>query len=442
MRRAFSLLVLSLLPVVAHAAASVQLVTPTNTSVLGGERQVYSVRFFDALGRPSAGETVVFANDACGSFDNGGFSTSAVTDASGTASVGFTARAQGITCWITAQAGVTARFNVFTYTLGQVSLSGSIFPADPRPGQAFTFDALAKSGAYPVYGSRVEARAVPATAASITGGEGGEDGHTQYQVTPNGFGAFEIEMSYRGITRRYAVPAADAPLQDMWWSGPAENGWGMSVVQHGERLFCAIYAYDTAGDPRWYVVPGGTCSGPVYAPRGSPFGAYDASKLVVGAPVGSANVTFSGSGAASLELSIGGVAGRKALTRQAFGLPESLAAPRRVGDMWWGGASQNGWGIALLQQHRTIFGVWFTYDEDGLPTWFVMPAGFWVDGNTWQGRIYRTRGSPWLGQSYDASKLVSTDVGPFTLRFEAEAANFTYTIAGKTGTISLMRQAF
>ena len=257
MCRAFVLLVLSLLPAAAHAAASVQLVTSANTSVLGGERQVYSVRFFDALGRPVAGETVVFANDACGFFDNGGFSTSAVTDASGTASAGFTARPQGITCWITAQAGVTARFNVFTYTLGLVSLSGSVFPAEPRPGEAFTFNARASAGAYPIYGARVDARVVPAAAALITGGaEDGEEGRTQYQVTPSGFGAFEIEMTYRGITRRYAVPAAEAPLQDMWWSGPAENGWGMSVVQHGERLFCAIYAYDTSGDPKWYVVPG------------------------------------------------------------------------------------------------------------------------------------------------------------------------------------------
>src|SRR5688572_26554896 len=134
MRRVFFLLVFVLLPALAQAAASVQLLTPGNTSVMGGERVVYSARFFDAFGRPAAGETVVFANDACGFFDNGAFATSAVTDASGTASVGFTARPQGITCWITAQAGVVARFNVFTYTQGLVSLTGSVSPAEPRPG--------------------------------------------------------------------------------------------------------------------------------------------------------------------------------------------------------------------------------------------------------------------------------------------------------------------
>jgi hypothetical protein len=33
-------------------------------------------------------------------------------------------------------------------------------------------------------------------------------------------------------------------------------------------------------------------------------------------------------------------------------------------------------------------------------------------------------------------------VGPFSLRFDGEAASFAYTIGGKTGTMTLMRQGF
>ena len=55
----------------AAAATSAQALTPHNTSVLGGERQDYSVRFFDAFGNPAVGEPVRFANDACGFFHNG-----------------------------------------------------------------------------------------------------------------------------------------------------------------------------------------------------------------------------------------------------------------------------------------------------------------------------------------------------------------------------------
>jgi hypothetical protein len=446
--RVLLMLLAWLLPSLAGAASSVQPLTATNTSVMGGERQVYSARFFDALGRPAAGENVTFANDACGFFDNGAFAIVVPTDASGVASAPFTARPQGITCWVTAQAGVSARFNVFTYTLGQVGLVGSIVGGERRAGQSFGFDAVAAAGAYPIHGARVDARAVPAGAAQISGGGESGPGRTSYEVIPAGNGAFEIEMSYRGITRRVAVPALDSPWQDMWWSGLAENGWGMSLVQHGDRIFACIYAYDAAGVATWYVIPGGTWnadktvfSGTVYWPHGSPYWGYDASKFSVGPPVGTASLSFGASGA-TLEYTINGISGRKAITRQPFGPVETTAAPQRVGDMWWGGPSQNGWGIALLQQYRTVFGVWFTYDEKGAPTWFVMPSGYWADDRTWEGRLYRTRGPDWVGQPYDASKFAIEDVGGFALRFDGGEATLTYAVGEKRGTIPLMRMEF
>jgi hypothetical protein len=119
------------------------------------------VRFLDASGRPAVGESVLFDNDACGFFDaGGGFTAATRTDANGVASMGFTARAQGITCWINVQAGAAARFNVFTYTLGQVTIDGVRFPADPRPGQSYVFTAGAGAGAYPIYNAEITARVV------------------------------------------------------------------------------------------------------------------------------------------------------------------------------------------------------------------------------------------------------------------------------------------
>ena len=439
-----------LLPVAAEAATSAQPLTPLNTSVMGGERQVYSVRFFNALAQPAVGETVVFGNDACGFFDNGSFSHAVRTDATGLASVTFTARPQGITCWITAQAGVAVTFNVFTYTLGQVSLTGSIFPAEPRAGQSFRFTAGAFAGAYPIYDAQLTVRAIPSNAASIATIVGsGQPGRIDYTVLPTGFDAFDLEVEYRGLKRRIAVDAPDGPRQDMWWSGPIENGWGMSIVQHGERLFAAIYAYDAAGSPTWYVMPAGSWnaartafSGDLYSPRGAPFDAYDVAKLRPGAPVGQATITFSSASEGSLDFTIDGITGRKAISRQEFGPPEATAAPREVADMWWGGAEQSGWGIALLQQHRTVFGVWFTYDAAGKPTWFVLPSGFWADAATWQGRIYRATSSPWLGQPYDATRLKSTDAGSYSIQFDSHGALLSYTIDGKAGMMRLMRQSF
>lgn len=444
------LLLLLFVTTACRAALVAQPLTPLNTSVLGGESRVYSARFFDAAGQPAAGERVTFDNDACGFFDNGGFSTSVVADAQGVATARFTARPQGITCWITAQAGASVRFNVFTYTIGQVSLSATWLP-ETRPGWPFTFTAAARAGVYPIYNAPLSARVVPAGAATIraVSADSGEAGRMDFVVTPQGMGRdFEIEVGFRGLKQVFAIVGPTSPLQDMWWAGPAENGWGMSVVQHGDRVFATIYAYDEAGAPTWYVMPGGTwnatktvISGALYSPRGTPYTAYDASRLRPGAPVGSATIDFSGANDATLAYEIGSTRGTKAITRQPFGPPETVAAPVSAGDMWWGGPDQDGWGIALLQQYRTIFGVWFTYDASGAPTWFVMPAGFWSDASTWSGRIYRTRGSPWLGRPYDPGLLSSTDAGWFSIRFDGEAT-VSYTIDGKSGTMALMRQAF
>ena len=438
----------------AHAATSAQILTPLYTSVQGGEQRVYSVRFFNALNQPAMGETVRFANDACGTFQNGQFFVDMMTDTTGVASATFTAWNQGIGCWITAAAGVSVRFNVFTYTAGQVYIDGVVSPSELRAGESFTLTAGAYQGAYPIYEGDISARVIPGTISATISPDGGNMGQSSrgvdFSVTPDDqIGDFEIEVGFRSISKRFVFQAPPSPLQDMWWSGPAENGWGMSVVQHRDLLFSVIYAYDAAGKPIWYVMPGGTWndakmafSGALYVPTGTPYSAYDASKLVVNAPVGAATITFTSASKGALDFTINGVTGRKLLTRQLFGPQESGAPLTGLGDMWWGGVAQNGWGIAVLQQYKSLFGVWFTYGASGAPTWFVMPAGRWVTLDSYEGRLYRTTGSPWLGQPYDANLLRPIDVGSFRFRFTGDNSTFEYTIDGIPGMIALMRQGF
>jgi hypothetical protein len=223
----------------------------------------------------------------------------------------------------------------------------------------------------------------------------------------------------------------------------------MSLVQHGDTLFGVIYAYDEAGKPAWWVMPGGkwnaartAFSGALYSPRGSPFEAYDAKRFDVGAPLGSGTITFESPNTATLELTLGGVTSRKSISRQRFG-PTDITVPTGVGDMWWGGLSQNGWGVAVLQQYRTLFMVWFTYDAAGMPTWFVMPQGGWVDGSTYDGRIYRTVGSRWLGRAYDPSRFQSIDVGSYRFKLGGDGtASLAYSIDGRSGMLDLTRQPF
>ncbi len=436
----------------ARAAANAQPITPLLQSVAGGESQVFSVRFTDAAGRPAAGETVSFANDACGAFPNGLFLINVTADANGVASTTFTARPQGIVCWLTVSAGVSVTYNVLTYIPSSVYLNATTNPAEVRPGEPFSVSAAAMQGVYRLFNVDIAARIVPGTAsASITPGSGntGQSGMVGFTVNPDGCtGDYAVELQWRNLTQRLAIHASTTPWQDMWWSGPAENGWGMSIVQHGDTLFSVIYAYDAAGHPTWFVMPGGAWnaektvySGNLYLPRGSPYAAYDTSKFVVGASVGHAALTFTDSKHVALDYTINGIDGHKLIERQPFG-PQDTASGLTVGDMWWGGDAQNGWGIAVLQQFRTLFSVWFTYDPDGSPTWFVMPQGFWSDAQTYEGRIYRAAGSPWLGHDYNAAALRLTDAGSFKMRFTADNASFEYLIDGKAGSLPFRRQPF
>jgi len=182
-------------------------------------------------------------------------------------------------------------------------------------------------------------------------------------------------------------------------------------------------------------------SGAVYLPHGSPYTAYDVSRFDVGDAVGSASLDFTDPANVALTYTIAGVNGRKAISRQPFG-PVDASAALDVGDMWWGGVAQNGWGLALLEQYRTIFGVWFTYDAAGAATWYVMPSGGWVDASTWAGHIYRTTSSPWLGAAYDRTRLQTVDVGTFRFAFAEGGAAFDYVIDGRAGCVPIERQPF
>ncbi len=437
-----------------HAVAATSAVaeTPARVSVLGGESREFSARFFDALGRPAAGEAVQFVNDACGTFSNGAPVITVRADATGLASATFTARAQGITCWVAASAGIEVRWDVLTFTLPLVHFQAELIPPQPRPGQPYALAVTPMAGTYRLHEAEVSARIVPGSASATIApsvGNSGQAGSLRFEVAPDPrIGDYEIEVQYRSRTHRIPVRAPLAPWQDLWWGGPAESGWGVSIVQHRDMLFTVVYAYDAQGRPTWYVMPGGAWneartafSGPVYAPRGTPFGAYDAQSLAVGAPVGSITLDFIGANRIALDYAIGGASGRKELERQDFA-PADAPLAARWDDMWWGGPAQNGWGIAILQRHRTLFAVWFTYGASGEPTWFVMPSGFWSDASTYEGRIYRASGVPWLGREYDARAFRTTDVGSFRLRFDGEAAQFEYTIDGRSGTMALSRQPF
>src|SRR6266536_3562299 len=76
-------------------------------------------------------------------------------------------------------------------------------------------------------------------------------------------------------TLSFAARASD--YTDIWWAGPAENGWGVNLVHNEEVLFATIYIYDISKQPTWYSSPmfvgaSGIYSGTLFATTGPWFG--------------------------------------------------------------------------------------------------------------------------------------------------------------------------
>jgi hypothetical protein len=201
-------LALAMAPGAARAAASAQPLTALNQSVAGNESKVFSVRFLDAQGRPSVGESVRFANDACGLFPNGQTQMTVATDSNGVASVSFTAFAQGITCWLIADAGAQARFFVITYVAAFVAPSTTV-PARIVPGQPFSISASALYGTFRLYNADIGARIVPGTSSatiSPASANTGQGGTAQFTVTPDaGVGDYQIELQFRDRVQSFPV---------------------------------------------------------------------------------------------------------------------------------------------------------------------------------------------------------------------------------------------
>jgi hypothetical protein len=250
------------------------------------------------------------------------------------------------------------------------------------------------------------------------------------------------------ITGKPPVTPARPAVKDLWWSGMQENGWGMSIVQSSDlaTVFPVVFAYDDKGAPTWWATGGfwdpakNIWQMDVVQPRGTPYYAFDETLLAVGNVRGKAALTFADANNATFNYTIDGRTGSKTLQRQPFGVPSSSSVPD-VGGMWWGGAAQSGWGISVAQQQSTLFSVWYSYDDRNYPTWVVMPGGTWTAANTYEGRVYRTHSSGWLGVTYDASKLTVTDVGSYRFVFNGSNATFTYTVDGRSGALALSRQA-
>ena len=175
-------------------------------------------------------------------------------------------------------------------------------------------------------------------------------------------------------------------------------------------------------------------TGLLYQPTSAPLNTYTPAQFVVGPSPGSMTLTFTSPSTATMQYTIAGVSGQKSVLRQPFG---SGTSPLTVGDMWWAGSTQDGWGINLVQHAGIVFGVWYTYGPDGKPTWYVLPNGNW-NGTTYAGPFYSTTGSAWLGTTYNPNQLVVTEAGTLGFSFtnaDNATMNYSFTSGPFIGTM-------
>jgi lysyl endopeptidase len=112
-------------------------------------------------------------------------------------------------------------------------------------------------------------------------------------------------------------------------------------------------------------------------------------------------------------------------------------------DLWWGGQSEDGWGLNLVQHpSRIIFGVWYTYNAEGKRTWFTFSTGTWIAQDVYEATLQTVNGPPQSG-AFDASKVQRRNVGTVRLTFQNQSsASFAWTVDGASNVKSLTRFAF
>jgi hypothetical protein len=113
-------------------------------------------------------------------------------------------------------------------------------------------------------------------------------------------------------------------------------------------------------------------------------------------------------------------------------------------DLWWL-ASESGWGFGLFH-HPThqMFGTLFVYGAEGRPTWYVIPAGQFVDAARFEGQLYRTTG-PYFGGPFNSAQVQAIPAGNAVIifdQYDLDKASLTFVIDGVTFNKSVQRQSF
>jgi len=243
-----------------------------------------------------------------------------------------------------------------------------------------------------------------------------------------------------------ASTGANTPgaLSGQWWNHN-ESGWGVDFTQRGNTIFAAWYTYDSSGNPKWYVTTctniASSCSGDVLQVNASHGFFVQGVAAIASANVGTVTFVFNGNDAGTMTYSVGGVSRSVAIERQILQASGTTPAVSYT-DLWWGGASQSGWGLAITHQFSTMFLAWYVYNDSGQPMWYVATiTNATASGGT--GQLFRTTG-PAFSTSFNPNAVLAIPTGTITVNFtDANNGTISYTVTGEgSGSKTITRQIF
>jgi hypothetical protein len=264
----------------------------------------------------------------------------------------------------------------------------------------------------------------------------------------NGFEGTDVVQNDLYAMVYYPDTPVSSSYQGVWGGGASENGWGLAFMQHGNTLVAGWYYYGANGKATWTIMPGCTwnaaltsCTGALYNSTGAWLGSYNAASFSQGS-VGTMTLTFTDASNGSMQYTVNGVSGTKAISRLSFGSGTAPGATN-YSDVWGGGTGQNGWGVVLAQEQAVVVGSWYTYNKQGQAMWYLINGGSWTNATTFSAQLTSATGSPLIGATYNPGLYAGSPAGSIVFTFSgANDAAMSYTVDGVTQTKNISRLQF
>lgn len=114
-----------------------------------------------------------------------------------------------------------------------------------------------------------------------------------------------------------------------------------------------------------------------------------------------------------------------------------------VGDFWWdqksGGMSVN---LRQFAGRDQLAGIWYTYDAQGQPVWYLFNGGSWSAPSIYTAPLYASEGSPFM-QPFSAQRFQQRQVGTVALVFsDRDNVDFTFIVNGQRALAKMVRFPF